>query len=543
MDILQSIRLTPDGGFILAGTSTSGKGLDKTEGARGLSDFWVIKLDAGGGLQWQKTIGGIDSDELVAVLVSKDGKYLLGGTSASGISGEKTDKNRGGTDLWIVQLDGSGNIEWQQTYGGLYNEQLRGLCPAPSGGYMVLGYTNSPESDEKKGKGFGKGDFWVLRLDVRGEQLWQQTFGGDLDDQPFTILALNNGDYLLGGNSASGTSGNKTTSARSGSDFWVVRMDEQGNSVWQESYDFGKYDILTSLTENPDGSILIGGHAKTETRGKSKEEEGINDYIALKVKANGEEIWNRHLGSDGDDILRKLIQTRDGGYLLAGTSNAAKNNYALRRKNGKRKNQGLSVAGKGESLAVSDNAQKEVDETLTQGRDAVNDIYKEHTEGLRDELSEALGSQDGPIKTGIAVPTNVVGQGSGKSAGVDADALSGLSGNNYQKQPASKNKTLNYGTSDFWVIKLKDKDKKEKARQSIEAAPNPARNYTNVIIGYDFEKGTATVFDIAGHMLQSFEITTGRTVPIDLGSYPEGIYIVEVKTEKSTDAVKVMKSR
>jgi len=89
---------------------------------------------------------------------------------------------------------------------------------------------------------------------------------------------------------------------------------------------------------------------------------------------------------------------------------------------------------------------------------------------------------------------------------------------------------------------LKDKNKKPEARNKVEAIPNPATDYTNVIVGYEFTKGTATLVDLAGHMLQQFEITD-RTVPIDLQGYPEGIYIVNIKTDKGNDGVKVIKKR
>ncbi|MTD72572.1 T9SS type A sorting domain-containing protein, partial [Flavobacterium sp. LC2016-13] len=92
-----------------------------------------------------------------------------------------------------------------------------------------------------------------------------------------------------------------------------------------------------------------------------------------------------------------------------------------------------------------------------------------------------------------------------------------------------------------WVVKLKDKTKVEKVKAAIEAIPNPATTYTNVIIGHDFKSGTATVVDISGRILQEFSITS-RTVPVDLSRYSEGIYIINIKTDVKTESVKVIKS-
>ncbi|MET3034370.1 T9SS type A sorting domain-containing protein, partial [Flavobacterium johnsoniae] len=97
------------------------------------------------------------------------------------------------------------------------------------------------------------------------------------------------------------------------------------------------------------------------------------------------------------------------------------------------------------------------------------------------------------------------------------------------------------GGNDFWVVKLKDKAKVEKVKASIEAIPNPAVTYTNVIIGYDFTEGTASVIDILGRILQQFSINS-RTVPVDLSHYAEGIYIIKIKTDVKTESVKVIKT-
>jgi hypothetical protein len=94
--------------------------------------------------------------------------------------------------------------------------------------------------------------------------------------------------------------------------------------------------------------------------------------------------------------------------------------------------------------------------------------------------------------------------------------------------------------ADFWVVKLKDRKKPDVIKSTIEALPNPASTYTNIIVGFDFTKGTASVFDISGRQLQHFAITS-RTVPIDLSSLPEGIYIVNIVTDKGRGGIKVIK--
>ena len=97
------------------------------------------------------------------------------------------------------------------------------------------------------------------------------------------------------------------------------------------------------------------------------------------------------------------------------------------------------------------------------------------------------------------------------------------------------------GWLDFWLVKLKDKDKKDKEKQNIEAIPNPASSYTNAIIGYDYKDGTVTLYDLNGRSLQTIKVDGERTVPVNLSGLPQGVYIIEVKTDVSKDGVKVIK--
>lgn len=459
-DLLQSIKNTKDGGFILAGTSSSSISFQKKEDCKGITDFWVIKLDASGAEQWQRTIGGSGQDELLCAFQTKDGGYMLGGSSSSNppiISNikpegksivttkvdlyNKSEKSRGNMDYWIVKLDKQGEIEWQKTYGGQYADVLRSMEQTTDKGYILAGYSNSPISGDKTANNKGIGDFWIIKINDTGEIQWQNTYGAEGDDQPYVIHQTLDGGYVVGGNS---NSKNALTSlggiVSNGTDYWILKLDEEGGVLWSKTYDFGKVDILTSLVENKDQSYLIGGYAQTESKvpregivGKAvglvaKEKDGINDYIALKIDDKGEELWSKTVGSGGEDILRKLVETRDGGYLMAGTSNSS----------------------------------------------------------------------------------------------------------------ASKDKNGSIGGNDFWVVKLKDKTKIEKVKSSIEAIPNPATTYTNVIIGYDFKEGTATLVDITGRILQEFTISS-RTIPVDLSRYSEGIYIIKIKTDVKTESVKVIK--
>jgi hypothetical protein len=337
-------------------------------------------------------------------------------------------------DYWIVKLNSQGDLQWQKTYGGKYTDELRSMEQTKDGGYILGGYSNSPQSGDKTEPNIGIGDYWVVKIDDSGSIEWQRTYGGNADNQLYVIHQTVDEGYIIGGNSNSTNSlTHKGGTVSNGTDFWLLKIDSKGIEQWSQTYDYGKVDILTSLVENKDHTFLIGGYSQNDTTNEGelmlkKQDKGINDYIALKVDAIGQEVWTQSVGSSGEDILRKLIETRDGGYLLAGTSNAA-------------------------------------------------------------------SSMD-------------------------------------------KNSTI--GSNDFWVVKLQDKTKIDPAKVAVEVFPNPVATFTNVIIGYEYTSGTATVVDLSGRTLQHFPITS-RTVPIDFTMYSEGIYIVNIKTDVRTDGLKLIK--
>lgn len=550
-DLLKGIRTTHDGGFILAGTSNSPKGFQKGTECHGGNDYWVIKLDANGGQMWQKTYGGIGQDDLQSVVATRDGGYLLAGTSSSSSqsttpskeggpkTGLKKENSRGNTDYWLVKIDSDGNEEWQKTYGGQYADQLRDIEQTKDGGFIVGGYSNSSSSGDKSFDTYGQGgDFWILKLDDKGNIQWQQTIGGDMDDQLYTIHQNADLSYMVGGSSNS-----QTRTSKKGTDLWVLKLDELGEILWEEAYDFGSVDILTSLVENQDGSFLVGGYSPMASD-DDEDREGINDYNVIKISAKGEELWRRSIGSEGEDILKKLVMTRDGGYVMAGTSNPEFKGYAHKRMN-KKKKSGLSPLDTTKQLAGAQKVQEEMDNAVNGAAAKVNDAVNEQLTAATNNINDAIGrNNDSALKVGVNSPVGNLlnptngGSGSGKDAG---------GSNPFENQgpkpgaKISRDKKMNFGGKDFWVVKLKDKDKPEHVKTKMEVIPNPVVSYTNVIVGFDFETGTARVYDISGRELQKFPIDS-RTVPVNFSGYPMGVYIVNITTNNGEGSVKVIKN-
>ena len=164
-DYLNSLQQTSDGGYIIGGYSDSGKSDTKTDDGFGSSDYWVVKLDANGVRQWDKSFGGSDYDVLQSLQQTSDGGYVLGGYSLSGASGNKTNNaNFGASDYWVVKLDADGNRQWDQIYGGSGDDQLQSLQQTSDGGYILGGQPFSGASGNKTSESFGGLDHWVVKL-------------------------------------------------------------------------------------------------------------------------------------------------------------------------------------------------------------------------------------------------------------------------------------------------------------------------------------------------------------------------------------------
>jgi hypothetical protein len=157
----------------LGGHSESGADGDKNEASQGDKDYWVIKLDATGQtIEWQNTIGGSGNELLYSIQQTTDGGYILGGNSLSEISGDKTEASQGLSDYWIVKLDATGQtIEWQNTIGGSGPDILSSIQQTTDGGYILGGYSNSGISGDKTETLRGWVDYWVVKLDATGQTI------------------------------------------------------------------------------------------------------------------------------------------------------------------------------------------------------------------------------------------------------------------------------------------------------------------------------------------------------------------------------------
>jgi len=325
-DQLTYFQKTTDGGFVLAGNSTSGISGDKTQphwGTQGFWDYWIVKLDSQGTKQWDKTFGGTDNDYLYAVVQTTDGGYILGGNSYSPISGDKTQGVWGAGDYWIVKTDALGNMLWDKNYGGVGNDILYDICLTADGGYILTGYSTSGISGDKATANWGSFDYWIIKIDSLGIMQWEQDYGGTWADIATSLKPAVQGGYLLAGYSLSGISGNKTQPTWGLSDFWIIKIDSLGNIQWDKDFGGTDIDYLYSFVQTADEEFVFAGLSYSGISGdKSEPLWGTDpDFWILKTDSLGNKLWDKDYGgTNGEDEFGSIVQTTDGGYLMAGNS-------------------------------------------------------------------------------------------------------------------------------------------------------------------------------------------------------------------------------
>ena len=324
-DYGNEIISTSDGGYIMAGTSWSIDG-DIT-GHHGTSnyDFWIVKISSVGNIQWQKSLGGSYSDQANSIIQTSDGGYVIAGFSASQ-DGDVTG-NHGSYDYWIVKISSVGDIQWQKSLGGTYEDIAFSIIQTSDGGYIVAGESHSNDGDVSghhggAGLSYWQNDYWIVKINSLGSIVWQKSLGGTNSDFANSIIQTTDGGYIVAGSSASndgdvsGHHGGNFTY-----DYWIVKLSSVGDIQWQKSLGGTYDDKANSIVQANDGGYLIAGNSSSNDGDVSGHHGGIDyDYWIVKINSSGNIQWQKSLGGTYTDTPLSIIKSADGDFLVAGYS-------------------------------------------------------------------------------------------------------------------------------------------------------------------------------------------------------------------------------
>jgi len=298
-DIIQTI----DGNYVLTGTSFSSDG--DFSGGNGGQDLLVMKVNDEGELLWQKAYGGSNHDFGQFIMETSSSNLLVLGLTLSD-DGDVGDFEGGESDLWALKLNSSGDLLWESTYGRGYRGVGTGAVELADGSFIIVGQIQQPENTE-----FIQ-DAHIIKVSNSGDLLWEKIYGEQGDDGVGSIITLENGEFLVGG---------AFETSSSGKDVWIIKLDESGDIIWDKKYGGSKDDIAASLIPTADGNFVAVGNSASRDRDVSNNE-GLADMWILKINEDGDLLWESTYGKTLHEIATSVIESDDKGYIVAGVTNS-----------------------------------------------------------------------------------------------------------------------------------------------------------------------------------------------------------------------------
>ena len=300
-DVIYAVQKTADGGYILAGETHSSDGATVSQ-----SDYWLLKTDADGAVEWERSFGnseqslnlGVEetSDVARSVRQTRDGGYVLAGSS-SGSSG---------TGVWLLRTGPDGDLLWSRNPGVATGVVAYDVVQTADGGFTVAGSGSSAG---------GGSDAILIKTDFNGDTKWTKSFGGEYNDEARALILTSDGGYALSGFSWSYGAGL--------SDFWLAKVDEEGRLAWERTFGGVARESAHSLVQTADGGYALAGWSESFSSG--------DQFWVVKTGPTGRQQWSRayaQAAASGIAVrpapagARSIRQTEDQGFIIAGWTGA-----------------------------------------------------------------------------------------------------------------------------------------------------------------------------------------------------------------------------
>ncbi|MBP7067579.1 MAG: hypothetical protein KBB04_04795 [Methanothrix sp.] len=345
---------TKDGGYIITGY-TSSYGADAPFSwlikVQHRGDLWLIKTDAEGQKEWDRTYGGLGKDLGFFVQQTKDEGYII-------VGGKKSFWIIGSYDLWIIKTDAKGNVLWDRTFGGSGEDLGFSVQQTNDDGYIIAGYTSftngkkawiikidsqgNKQLDMATGRadseaasigltkdggyiitgytpssGSGKEDVWLIKTNSKLHWDWLKTFGGPNRDLGLSVQETEDGGYIIAGLTESFGAGK--------GDVWLIKTDPKGDREWDRTFGGSNFDSGASVQQTRDGGYIVTGYNTTTidnvgSYSRLFNSDNIGRVWLIKTDSEGIELWNETFGGTRNDWGNSVQETRDGGYIITGVT-------------------------------------------------------------------------------------------------------------------------------------------------------------------------------------------------------------------------------
>ncbi|APY08329.1 hypothetical protein BWZ20_08470 [Winogradskyella sp. J14-2] len=272
---------TNDQGFLVIGvldvTASGGEGnSSRTANRHAGGDYWALKLNNSGNLEWSRYFGGNFTDSPYGVVQTDDFGFIIAGSSDSedtNISG-----NIGTYDFWIIKVSASGDLIWEKSFGGSQIDEARAISKTDDGNYIIAGDTRSNDNDISQNK--GAADLWLIKISPTGNLIWEQSLGGTNFDVARAIKKSQNNSFLLSGSSRSNDI--DVSENKGQNDAWILKTDTTGNLIWQTTVGGSNIDFSYDVAELSDGAVIAVGDTASSD-GDILQNKGFKDLLIIKI--------------------------------------------------------------------------------------------------------------------------------------------------------------------------------------------------------------------------------------------------------------------
>jgi hypothetical protein len=278
----------------------------------GNGDFWLVRTDTMGAILWSQAYGGSDIEQQSKIVKCIDGGFALSGYTFS--NDGIVSGNHGDSDYWIVKVDSLGNFLWQKCLGGSYADWANDLVLTRDSGFLLTGGSMSIDGNITGNHGFF--DCWMVKLDKNGNLQWEKSLGGSGTDIGVSVKTTSDGGYIVGA-TADIEDGVVQCTLHGHYDAWIIKLDAIGNIEWQMCYGGTKGDGPNEILQTSDGGYMFAGTTDSNN-GDVSGNHGQNDIWVVKLDSIGTLQWQRCYGGSKDDVAMFLKQCLNGSYLVGG---------------------------------------------------------------------------------------------------------------------------------------------------------------------------------------------------------------------------------
>lgn len=458
--------LSDDGMYVFTGVTSSYD--EEVPDSIGGTDVWVAKMSPDSTMIWSFTYGGTLNDRGNDIQASPDGGFILTGFSES--NDVHITSNNGSKDLFVIKIDATGHLVWSKSFGGSSDEIGNSVLPLPNGETLVAGTAFSSDGDINNNQGFS--DYWIIKLDNNGDIIWEKTYGGSGEDRAKKIIQSQDGNFVILGTSFSDDG--DISNNLGGVDFWLIKIQDNGNLVWEKNFGGSSADQGSDLIETESGELIITGEVLSNN-GDVIGNHGLTDAWVAKLSSNGNLIWQNSLGGNKVDYFLSIKEVDDGGYIATGNTFSDNGDVSI-------------------NLGASD--------VWVVKLDINGNLEWEKTIGYDlNEIGNAL----------ITVGEEIIIVG-----GIQVDHL-------------------RHGNSDLYIFKLSAPLTSIipiQNNMSLKVYPNPTKDY--IQLSNDSEISSYRLVDIQGRLITS-QLNFSNQLEIDIRSIANGEYFLIVSLESGID--------